>query len=165
MHKTIYLTILALCLVAHLQAQEVLNAAGKTITGLTGPGAVATVEYSIGEVAVKTLSIAGGDVTQGVLQPAHDPPYVVVEVGTKEVFDELYSFKCYPNPVGDELIVETSYPDFTHVQFISQDGRVVQEMPFNSGQINCNQLPAGMYFVRLFSETKPEFKTFKLFKQ
>ena len=159
MHKTIYLTILALCLVAHLQAQEVLNAAGKTITGLTGPGAVATVEYSIGEVAVKTLSIAGGDVTQGVLQP-----YVVVD-DVKEVFDELYSFKCYPNPVGDELIVETSYPDFTHVQFISQDGRVVQEMPFNSGQINCGQLPAGMYFVRLFSETKPEFKTFKLFKQ
>ena len=159
MHKTIYLTILALCLVAHLQAQEVLNAAGKTITGLTGPGAVATVEYSIGEVAVKTLSIAGGDVTQGVLQP-----YVVVD-DVKEVFDELYSFQCYPNPVGDELIVETSYPDFTHVQFISQDGRVVQEMPFNSGQINCGQLPAGMYFVRLFSETKPEFKTFKLFKQ
>lgn len=148
---------------AHVQAQEVLNAAGKTITGLSGPGAVAAVEYSIGEIAISTLSIGTGWATQGVLQPALNPPYVVSS--TREVFDDLYSFKCFPNPVGEFLIVETSYPDFTGVQFLSLDGRVLREAPFNNGQIDCSQLQAGMYFIRLFSKDKPESKTFKLIKQ
>ncbi|MBK6904974.1 MAG: T9SS type A sorting domain-containing protein [Saprospirales bacterium] len=84
---------------------------------------------------------------------------------TREFFDDLYAFKCFPNPVGDVLLVETNYPDFTDIQFFSMDGSVVREAPFQYNQIDCQGLPAGMYLVRLSSKNKPESKTFKLIKQ
>ncbi|MBK6622448.1 MAG: T9SS type A sorting domain-containing protein [Saprospirales bacterium] len=144
-----------LCLTAHFQAQEVLNAAGQTIAL---PGG--TVEYSVGEVATLTINPTGQAYTQGFIQP-----YYYLIDNTREVFDDLYAFKCFPNPVGDVLLVETNYPDFTDIQFFSMDGSVVREAPFQYNQIDCQGLPAGMYLVRLYSKNKPESKTFKLFKQ
>jgi hypothetical protein len=156
MHKTIFLFLTALCLMAHVQAQSVLNTAGRTITL---PNQEGTVDFSVGEVATLTINPLGAAYTQGFIQP-----YYWV-VSTKEVFDDLYAFKCFPNPVGDVLLVETNYPDFTDIQFFSMDGSVVREAPFQYNQIDCQGLAAGVYFVRLYSKNKPESKTFKLIKQ
>ena len=148
----------ALCLMAHVQAQNVLNAAGRTIIQ---PGLI--VEYSVGEVATLTLSLPNGPVTQGLLQPSLNSPYIVVP--TTEAFDNKFTFKCYPNPVKDFLTVETNYPDFEFVQFTDAQGRTVLDQVFTYGSIECGSLPSGTYFARLFSTNKPESKTFKLVKQ
>lgn len=158
MCKTIYLLLTTLCLMAHVQAQNVLNSAGRTITQ---PGLI--VEYSVGEVATLTLSLPNGPVTQGLLQPSLNSPYIVVP--TNEAFDDKFTFKCYPNPVGDFLTVETDYSDFEFVQFTDAQGRTVLDRVFTYSPIECSALPSGTYFARLFSTNKPELKTFKLFKQ
>ena len=142
----------------HVQAQTVLNSAGRTITQ---PGLI--VEYSVGEVATLTLSLPNGSVTQGLLQPSLKSPYIVVP--TTEAFDDKFTFKCYPNPVNDFLTVETNYLDFDFVQFTDAQGRTVLDRVFTYSPIDCGTLPSGTYFARLFSSNKPESKTFKLVKQ
>jgi hypothetical protein len=158
MCKTIFLLLTALCLMAHVQAQNVLNSAGRTITQ---PGLI--VEYSVGEVATSTLSLPNGPVTQGLLQPSLNSPYIVVP--TNEAFDDKFTFTCYPNPVEGFLIVATNYPDFEFVQFTDVQGRTVLDRIFTYGPIDCATLPSGTYFARLFSTNKPESKIFKLVKQ
>lgn len=143
---------------AHVQAQNVLNSAGRTITQ---PGLI--IEYSVGEVATLTLSLSNGPVTQGLLQPSLKSPYIIVP--TNEVFDDKYTFKCYPNPVGDFLTVETDYLDFEFVKFTDAQGRTVLDRVFTYGSIECGSLPSGTYYARLFSTNKSESKTFKLIKQ
>ena len=115
-------------------------------------------------MAVASLNIAGNDVgfTQGFLQPTLGAPFII---NTQEAFDEKYGFKCFPNPVSDFLTVETSYQDFTEVQFINMDGQIVRLARFDYTPIDCALLPKGIYAVRLYSENKPESKTFKLIKQ
>jgi hypothetical protein len=139
-----------------IQAQSVLNAAGRTINP---PGTGIVLEYAVGEVAVTTLGVAFGALTQGVLQP-----YLRV-VNTKETFDEKFDFKVYPNPTSDFLTVQTNYIHFTFVEVASADGRVVQIGPFDYSPIDCSMLQAGAYFVRLYSNNHIESKTFKIIKQ
>lgn len=158
MCKTIFLLLTTLCLMAHVQAQNVLNSAGGTIIQ---PGLI--VEYSIGEVATSTLSLPNGPLTQGLLQPSLKSPYIIVP--TNEVFDDRFTFKCFPNPVEHFLTVETNYPDFDFVQFTDAQGRTVLDRVFTYSPIECRSLPSGIYFARLFSSNKPELKTFKLVKQ
>lgn len=154
MCKTIFLLLTALSLMAHVHAQNALTSAGRTITL---PGLI--VEYTVGEVATRTLSLPNGPVTQGVLQPYH------TIVSTNETFDDKFSFKCFPNPVEFFLTVETDYPNFEWVQFTDAQGRIVWSKPFTYSPIECGTLPSGIYFVRLFSTNQPESKTFKLVKQ
>ncbi len=158
----------ALCLFAHVQAQvwpvvpspSVLNTTGGVINQSGGD----FVEFSIGEIAVVPLNIGGNQVgfTQGFLQPRLGAPFVI---NTYEAFDEKYGFKCYPNPVSDFLTVETNYQDFKGIQFINVEGQMIRETRFDYTSIDCTLLPIGTYFVRLYSETNPESKIFKLLKQ
>jgi hypothetical protein len=154
MRKPISILLSLLWMACHLHAQKTLAAAGRTISL---PNLI--LEYAVGEPAVSTLSLPGGLVTQGLLQPT------LKSVPTHEVFDELYSFKCYPNPVVDFLAVETDYSDFKLLQFTDEQGCIVRESSFAYMPIDCASLPVGTYFVRLFSNHKPESKTFKLIKQ
>ncbi|MEO6758184.1 MAG: T9SS type A sorting domain-containing protein, partial [Saprospiraceae bacterium] len=164
----LYLLCGALCLfVPRLQAQwpvipspSVVNAAGGTIMLAGGD----FVEYSIGEPAIVSLNLNGNPLgcTQGFLQPRLEEPYII---NTHESFDEQYGFQYYPNPVAGFLTVETGYPDFTTAQFSNVTGQIIQQIPFSYSPIDCAALPAGLYFVRLFSTQQPESKTFKLLKQ
>lgn len=159
MCKTIFLLLTALCLMAHVQAQNALTSAGRTITITPPQQPVLIVEYTVGEVATRTLSLPNGPVTQGVLQP-----YLTI-VSTKEAFDDKFTFQCYPNPVENFLTVETDYPNFEWVQFTDAQGRILLNKLFTYSPIECGTLPSGIYFVRLFSTNQPESKTFKLVKQ
>lgn len=142
----------------HVQAQNVLNTAGRTISP---PGLGFVVDYSLGEVATLTLSnLLVGSVTQGVLQP---PPLVPSNIN--EAFDEIYGFKCFPNPTAYFVTVETAYSDFSRIRIINIEGKVMQEDKFDYSAIDFTSFTAGTYTVCLFSLNKPESKTFKIIKQ
>jgi len=164
MCKTIFLLLTALCLFAQVQAQilspSVLNSTGGVINQSGG----AFVEYSIGEMAVVSLNLGGNEVgfTQGFLQPTLWSDFIINS--THESFDEKYTFKCFPNPVSAFLTVETSYQEFNTVQFTNVEGQLLHEVRFDYSPIDCTTLLEGTYFVRIFSSTNPESKTFKLFK-
>jgi hypothetical protein len=144
-----------------LLSPYVVNTTGGTMAILTG----GFVEFSVGEPAITTLNIDGNPLgfTQGVLQPILDAPYVITS--THESFDDQFGFRCYPNPVSNWITVETSYLHFTSVQFYDPLGRLVDDRVFNYQPLDCSSLPTGLYFVRLFSNNKPESKTFKIIKQ
>lgn len=168
MHKSIFLLLVATCLFAHVQAQvwpvipspSVVNTTGGVINQSGG----GFVEFSVGETFVATNNFLGNTtfLTEGFLQPRTTAPFIIP---TQEQFDELYGFGCFPNPVSDFLSVETSYHGFTNVEFANTEGQVVRSVRFDYTPIDCQSLPAGVYFVRLFSNNFSISKNFKLVKQ
>jgi hypothetical protein len=164
MYKSILLLITGCCFITTLQSQtnspNVVNSTGGTMLLNNGD----YLEFSVGETAVTSLNIGGNEVgfTQGLLQPTLGYPYII---NTHEAFDDKYSFKCFPNPVSDFLSIETDYKNFTNFQIINLQGQIIQERIFNYSPIDCTLISSGGYFIRLYSKSNPESKTFKLFKQ
>ena len=149
MFRSILFLLMVLSCWDYAQAQSVMNAAGNTIML---PGMI--VEYSVGEVATTTLNLTDGPVTQGLLQPTLTSPYIVVPAN--EAFDKQFGFKCYPNPTINFLVVETNYLEFSQIEFVDGTGRIALNINFDYTPIECSNLAAGTYFVRLFSNNKPE---------
>ena len=141
MKKVTLLTFMLLAVSLLLSAQSVTNSAGTTLSNDD-----IIIEYSIGEPVISTLIGAQGIVTQGLLQPTYQ-----IESQVNELFDEQYSFDCYPNPVAQQLYVETDFLDFQEFQVIDTKGQVIYTAPFNYQPINLSELPSGSYFIRFYS--------------
>ena len=153
MKKVTLLTFMLLALSLLLSAQSVTNSAGTTLSNDD-----VIIEYSVGEPVISTLTGAQGIVTQGLLQPTYQ-----VESQVNELFDEQYSFDCYPNPVAQQLYVETDFLDFQEFQVIDTKGQVIYTAPFNYQPINLSGLSSGSYFIRFYSNQNI-IKVIKLIK-
>lgn len=134
-------------------AQKVVNTTGRTITN----GAI-TVEYSIGEIAITTLQNPQNVVTQGLLQPRY-----VLTTAVNEAFDDQFSFTSYPNPVTEQLEIQTDYSDFKTFQIFNATGQVMYESSFNYQPISLTNLQTGIYFIHFKSNVFS--KIIKIVKQ
>lgn len=112
------------------------------------------VSWTIGEVATETFVSSTQTVTQGF----HQGNLLVDRIN--EIFLNDYSIRVYPNPVDDNLTIET---DVLNKEFriIDIDGRirlngyVISEFQ----QIDFTGLPAGTYFFQV-----EKHKTHKIIK-
>lgn len=143
----------------YAHAQSVLNVAGNTLLNSS-----LIVEYSVGELAITTFGTPGqSTVTQGVLQPSLQSPYVITD--TDDAFTAQYGFRAYPNPTTESINVETSYTDFNTYQILDVSGKVLQIQPFDYTTIPLSTLSNGMYIVKLLSKDNLLTKSFKVIKQ
>jgi hypothetical protein len=76
------------------------------------------------------------------------------------VADNNYTkFSVFPNPVNQELYVSgTSPAEIVHYQIFAVDGKLMQKGEVTNGQIFCDQLTNGLYFLQLESNGKTETK-------
>jgi len=61
----------------------------------------------------------------------------------------------YPNPVSDELYIESTVEKLVDLKIISQEGKIVMWTPLESGNANIidvRDLPLGIYYVVINSE-------------
>lgn len=152
------LPIVVLCCCAFLsQAQQVLNSTGASISGNN-----LLIEYSVGEVATATTGTpgAGNYYTAGVIQPT----YWIVN-GVDEAFDELYSLKAFPNPVSNQLNIETNFREFKLFRFTNLLGQNAASGNFDYSPLELAWMPQGTYFLTLTSENEQFTKTIKIIKQ
>ena len=136
-------------------AQSLVNTTGTSLSNST-----LTVEYSVGEIVATTLTGGTQVITQGLLQPTY-----AVTTETNDLFDAKFSLRCYPNPVVNELVIETDFRDFRKASLYSIDGKFVSQQTFNYQNIHVGELPTGNYILTLTDEKNQYSKTVKISKQ
>ncbi len=157
MRKTLYLSLLALCLCAYARGQDgYLNALNTTGNISTQSGNF-RYTYSVGEVVAFNNSCS---YTPGVIQPT-----CLLCVPVSEVFDQKYASKFYPNPASSHVVVETDFPEFDNYSISTIDGKLLETGKFDYSPIGLERLQPGTYLLRLSDATNQIFKSIKIIKQ
>ncbi len=76
------------------------------------------------------------------------------------VADNNYTkFSVFPNPVNNELYINGASPaELVRYHIYAVDGKLMQKGEVNNGEIFCDQLAKGLYFLELESNGKTETK-------
>ncbi len=73
--------------------------------------------------------------------------------------NDYTKFSVFPNPVNQELYVSGASPaELVRYQIFAVDGKLMQKGEVTNGQIFCEQLTSGLYFLQLESKGKTETK-------
>jgi hypothetical protein len=165
MRKSISLLSLMFLTVAALSAQIQLAPSVVASAGDHYVGDNISISWTLGELAVTTLT--GGDMilTQGFQQPFD------TDVSIKE--NEVnWGISVYPNPVGDELRIrfETEKPGDFLIEVQDVTGRLisqVQHKQVNPGDIilvNTSSYTTGVYFLKVLTPDHKQMQVTSLRK-
>lgn len=133
-----------------------------TSSGGEGKGPGGFVSWSTGQVAYTGFTGKGGinTISSGVQQA-----YAISVIGFRNAISISYS--VYPNPVTDNLILET--PNFKtgkiSYQLLDMQGNLMKNalISGNRTEIDTKALPAATYFLQIIQGDK-QVQTFKIIK-
>lgn len=110
-----------------------------------------TVDFDSGSGTENHTSVGGWDIF---VQKLSQPPLNLDEIDT-------FDLTLYPNPVQNILNISMNQP-ITSIAIIGMDGRLYHKQNLNSKiiQINLNNLPKGVYVVRIQSGKTIQQKKF-----
>jgi hypothetical protein len=113
-----------------------------------------TLDYSVGENIISTLSNATNCVTQGFLQP-----HLIISTGIVEV-NENNDVSVYPNPTSDFVLIKSKQ----QVTWIVYDtmGKIV--LMGDNIRIETAQFAIGVYYLEISNKKSDNKKTIKLIK-
>jgi len=158
--KKLIFTIALTILIIGLQAQETMTTSGGEASGEAG-----IVSYTVGQVAYDTHTGIAGSVAEGIQQPYE----ISVVIGIEESEINL-NIAAYPNPVNDHLILKMSDDSFIEnrltASLYDMKGSLIKQQIVvnNETTIDMADQTAGIYFLKIQSETQKEIKTFKIIK-
>ena len=144
----------ALTLSLNSLGQDVVSTQGDSYTNASG-----SIDFTIGEVVINTVTDGANDLTQGF----HQTNWNFLGV---EDFAPNYEAITFPNPTEDVLKIRTStFENVTYTLYDAQ-GKLVMQDKLSAEQtpIQVSQLAPGSYSITLNNETQI-LKTFKLIKQ
>jgi hypothetical protein len=119
-------------------------------------------EYAVGEIAIITLSdvsiVKTHYITQGLLQPVEK----YLGPDCKIINDTLQYF---PNPTTSLVSVVARYDWITGYHIYAADGKLVRATSFFNNYIDLTNLPAAVYFIKLFPGCNNKYRILKVVKQ
>ena len=144
----------ALTLSLNSLGQDVVSTQGDSYTNASG-----SIDFTIGEVVINTVTDGTNDLTQGF----HQTNWNFLGV---EDFAPNYEAIVFPNPTEDVLNIRTSaFENVTYTLYDAQGKLVMQDkLSVEQTPIQVSQLAPGSYSITLNNETQI-LKTFKLIKQ
>ena len=144
----------ALTLSLNSLGQDVVSTQGDSYTNASG-----SIDFTIGEVVINTVTDGTNDLTQGF----HQTNWNFLGV---EDFAPNYEAIIFPNPTEDVLNIRTSaFENVTYTLYDAQGKLVMQDkLSVEQTPIQVSQLAPGSYSITLNNETQI-LKTFKLIKQ
>ncbi len=164
--KTLFLTLVATILICSAQGQQ-LTPSVLAVGGDSFRGAGLWLDWTLGEVAVKTLPLAPGQVTEGMHQPSLQ--ILPIDPGSGLAEGEI-QVKLAPNPVQSHLRITLS-SDREGSAFIDlhdAHGRLLRQETGNLQQDardwDMSSYPAGMYMLSFRTRSGELLKTFKVEK-
>lgn len=125
------------------------------------PQTVSVGEATTDEMMLFYFSYTGyqaGDENMVIDTASHTEHYLDCETHTFVSFvtdpTQSLDFQVFPNPTGDFVTIEKSFPDATRLRLTDFSGRVILDktLAFPSEKISLTALPQGMYAVSLFLE-------------
>ena len=160
--KHLLLTICAVAFVMLGYAQETITTTGGEATGNAG-----SVSYTIGQIAVQTVSNGNASIAEGVQQP-----YEIQTVGVDNYPNITLNAMVYPNPtadrltlaVGANLVGANSYSPLQAILFTT-NGQPLQTVTVAGEHtvVDMTNVAAGTYYLRV-TDGKQTLKTFKVVK-
>ncbi len=149
-----YLTVLLLGILFPGISQEVVSTQGDSYSNANG-----SVDFTIGEVVINTVTNGSNDLTQGFHQTHWN--FLGVDDNAPKM-----EAAVYPNPVGSELHI--SVQEFTALQYALTDasGRLIESGTLQDELtlLKVESLAPGAYQLVLTNAENQALKTFKLVK-
>ncbi|WP_106793140.1 PQQ-dependent sugar dehydrogenase [Aquimarina sp. Aq78] len=70
------------------------------------------------------------------------------------------SFKIYPNPAESFIIIKTNNSNNSSFKIVNKIGQIIKTGIISRNKIELNNLPSGLYFISVTSNTKTQIKKF-----
>ncbi len=152
MHKLL-LACYFVCAFSLVNAQEVVATQGDTYSNATG-----TIDFTIGEMVINTVTNGTSELTQGF----HQTNWKFT--GLEDLAPDV-EIVVFPNPASDLLNIQTTAFDQLTYALYDEAGRIVAQdrLLSESTSVQVSQLAAGNYSLVL-SRQEQRLKTFKLIK-
>lgn len=120
-----------------------------------------SIEWTLGEPVIATLSTGTAVLTQGFHQPD-------LEVTVIKSLDGLpYTVEAYPNPTDELLLIQLKNAEARDFQYLLYDmtGKVLEQKKLESDvtAINMQNHPAGIYVLKI-TQHDLEIKMFEIIK-
>lgn len=161
--KIIVITIINLAILSSLHSQStsphVISTSGKTFTGST-----IKLDWTLGELNIKTESNAIESITQGF----HQPYYKITS--SNELSENIGTIKVFPNPIIESINLELQFNKIEKVNITLYDfsGNLIWNTIKEGNKIQVNksisQLSTGNYVLKIEQIKKQFVKTFKIQK-
>lgn len=153
---TYLLLFITVCLSAQTMAKNTVSNAGAELANFE-----ATISFTIGEPIVGMIA-NNGSIDQGFWAGS-----LFVEPITTE--EELAGIVVYPNPMINELNIQTNNNPVFGITMFAVNGKMALKQKVKSTQlehkIDVSHLARGMYVLRLTVENSQEEKVFKVIKR
>ncbi len=133
--------------------------------GTTSASEGYTISWTLGEVAVSTLTAEGYTLSQGF----HQGAYAVTAID--DLLPENYEMNVYPNPSPDYVTFSYDFPEEERIilRLYSLDGKLLQEQELNPEakkvQVDLQAYSASTYILKVISVQGKSLGSFKLIRQ
>ncbi|MDX2360596.1 MAG: T9SS type A sorting domain-containing protein [Crocinitomicaceae bacterium] len=149
--------LIAICVIAFTHfcfGQEVVSTQGDSYSNASG-----SLDFTIGEVVINTVSDGNNDLTQGFHQTNWN--FVGLEDHQPD-----FEVSVFPNPVEDALNIRTSHFEEVNYALYDSRGRLVVQNVLEAEltAIDVSKLAPGAYQLTLTGADQSNLKTFKLVK-
>jgi len=138
-------------------AQEVVASSGNSETA-----AGYTVDWTLGEPVIETISGSNHILTQGM----HQTNLLATAISETEL--PGLQLKVYPNPTGRflkiEIVQQGNEPFFYEISDITGRKSVLKELQGNAEEIDMGSYVSGVYFLNVLSKNHKNVKVFKIIK-
>jgi hypothetical protein len=155
--KPIFVLLALLFAATVTQSQQVVASSGNS-----GSAAGYTVDWTLGEPVIETISGSGNILTQGM----HQTKLLVTAISEME-FPGL-EVKVYPNPTGRFLKIEVTQTGneqfFYEISDITGRKSVLKKLQGNTEEIDMGSYVSGIYFLYVLSQNHKSVKVFKIIK-
>lgn len=142
-------------LTASLSAQEVISSQGDSYSNGTH-----TLDYTIGEPVIETVSNGTNDLTQGF----HQTNLVITKI--EDVNIDL-NVSIFPNPTSE--LVNLTMEDFLGftINLFDISGKLLQQkvLTDNKTTVSLDVYPKGSYMLTLTNNDNKKIKTYQIIKQ
>jgi hypothetical protein len=152
------LVLLALLFVATISyAQQAVASSGNS-----GSAAGFTVDWTLGEPVIETISGSANILTQGM----HQTKLLVTAIG--EMAFPGVELKVYPNPTGRFLKIEVTQTGneqfFYEISDITGRKTVMKQMQSDTEEIDMGGYVSGIYFLNILTPDREYVNIFKIIK-
>jgi hypothetical protein len=156
--KKIFLLILVMSVTFGLRAQSIERYVIGSAGGTYFDGVNFEMDYTVGEVAITTISNSSNTLTQGFQQP-----FKLTWVSVQEISDNPSQVILYPNPIVDQLNISIQNAQTGAYRVMVYDllGQLLIDQSTGAGfdgtaqlSVDFDRYATGNYFVRIMHEQK-----------
>ncbi len=137
-----------------LSAQEVISTQGGSYSNGSN-----TIDFTIGEPVIETVSGGSNELTQGFHQ-------TLLTITGIEDFDVNFSVNIFPNPTSEFIYLKVEQLKDVSYNIYDATGKLLwqEKLTGLTTKVNVSDLPKGIYFIALTQKGSKKIKTFKIIK-